>query len=481
MYSGQQVVLYEPGSFEPDSHYYPRVLNATLHPLVSSFFNLGNERIAQRYCHLHPEVSREAVREMLSYRAPVLPWAGADLFCVTNEKGVRKVVVVELNSCPSGQKSMPLRHEQDEQGGYRVLLEKSFMPLVKKRKKFLPKGGLAVIYDKNLMEASGYAATLADVSGEQVYLVPFFDDDPQQPARFSDGVLEIKYKDQWIPIRAALRYVTQRPWNRIPPVTKTLIFNSVLGCLAGGRNKLLASKAYDLFNAQSFNEGLKIRIPETIWDVSLEETPMWVRRMGGVAVVKNPYSNAGQGVWTIINEEELEAFESLEHPYKRFIVQALIGNSRWSSRGARETLYHVGTIPDKKHRIYVADLRFMVGNGPDGFFPVGIYARRGKSPLVDDVPQGASSWDILGTNLSFHDKEGQWQSDTSRLCLADTRDFNKLGMALDDLIESYLQTIMATISVNRMGASLVSTKGLFKRRFFKSVNPDSSLVAEVCS
>ena len=29
-----------------------------------------------------------------------------------------------------------------------------------------------------------------------------------------------------VPIRAAFRYVTQKPWNRIPIETKTLIYNS---------------------------------------------------------------------------------------------------------------------------------------------------------------------------------------------------------------------------------------------------------------
>ena len=93
--------------------------------------------------------------------------------------------------------------------------------------------------------------------------------------------------------------MTQQPWNRIPPLTKTLIYNPVLICLAGGRNKLVASKAYDLYNASQISSGLKINTPETIWDVSQAEVPMWVQRMGGIAVVKVPYSNAGQGVYTI--------------------------------------------------------------------------------------------------------------------------------------------------------------------------------------
>ena len=41
----------------------------------------------------------------------------------------------------------------------------------------------------------------------------------------------------WERVRAVIRYVTQKPWNRIPPITRTLIYNPVLACLAGGRNK----------------------------------------------------------------------------------------------------------------------------------------------------------------------------------------------------------------------------------------------------
>ena len=105
-------------------------------------------------------------------------------------------------------------------------------------------------------------------------------------------------------MRAAFRYVTQRPWTRIPPVTRTAMLNPVLTCLAGGRNKMLAAKAYDLLSAELAPTGLVVRTPETIWDVALAEVPLWVQRMGGVAVVKVPYSNAGQGVYTIASQAD---------------------------------------------------------------------------------------------------------------------------------------------------------------------------------
>ena len=51
------------------------------------------------------------------------------------------------------------------------------------------KGSLAVVYDKNSMETSGYAAAMADIFGEAVFLVPFYKNDPNPPVRFNDGVM----------------------------------------------------------------------------------------------------------------------------------------------------------------------------------------------------------------------------------------------------------------------------------------------------
>lgn len=471
-------IAYDTGRFEMEKHYYPRVLNAQIHPLVRYFMGLGNTRIAERYCHLHPEVTPSAIRGVLSEAPKYFRWGGADLFTTTNESGVRRVVVIETNSCPSGQKSMPMLSELQEQAGYASLLERTFVPRLKRRS--LPTGGLAVLYDKNKMEASGYAAVLADLTQEVVHLVPFFHDDPDPPARFdAEGILEIRADGEWRPIRAALRYVTQRPWTRIPPITKTEIFNPVLVCLAGGRNKLLAAKAYDLYNAELRSTGLEILTPETIWDVPKAEVPWWVQRMGGFAVVKVPYSNAGQGVYTITNGTELEAFMDIEHYYDRFVVQALIGNSSWSSKSLRGSLFHVGTVPDKKSQLYVADLRFMIGAADDGVFPVAIYARRARRPLAAVLDPEAQSWDMLGTNLSVRIDERTWDTETDRLLLMDSRDFNKLGIGLDDLIEAYVQTTLAVRAIDRMGEQLLTKKGRFRPKFFRSINPDPVLTQEI--
>ena len=152
----------------------------------------------------------------------------------------------------------------------------------------------------------------------------------------------------WFPIRACFRYVTQKPWNRFPIHTKTIVLNNIVACLAGGRNKMMADRAYDFFNHELEDTGLNIRVPETIRNVSKSEIPLWIDSMGGHAVLKVPYSNAGQGVYTITNERELKEFMDKDHHYDKFIVQSLVGNASWSSTSKNGKFYHVGTVISNK-------------------------------------------------------------------------------------------------------------------------------------
>ncbi|MBN2156007.1 MAG: hypothetical protein JW776_08190 [Candidatus Lokiarchaeota archaeon] len=468
-----------PGEFDSDEHYYPKVLNAQLHPLVRYFLNLTNEQIIYRYCHFHPQVEEEKLRELLDFKPKYFRWAGADLFAVTTGRGVRQMVLIETNSCPSGNKSMPYIEEQ-RRGGYERLLANSFLPTMKKKKN-LPDGKLAVIYDKNPMENIGYARTLADLVDDMVYAVEFHYDDPNAPVKFEEGIMYVRNQhNQWIQIKAAFRYVTQKPWTQIPIITKTMIYNPILACLAGGRNKLIAAKAYDFFNADYKDTGLQIRVPETIWDLSKNEIPLWVERMGGFACIKNPYSNAGQGVYTIMNQHELQQFMEKDYPYDKFIVQSLIGNSQWSSNMKLSRLYHIGTVPNLKHEFFAADLRMMVCSSPEGFRPIAMYARRARKHLSNEIADTIDSWEMLGTNLSVRNPDGTWgEPDVNRLLLMDRREFNRLGLGLDDLIESFIQTVMGVIAIDKIARKFISKKGEFKKNLFQSLVPDKKLFDEI--
>jgi hypothetical protein len=468
-----------PGEFEAHTHWYPKALNATIHPMINFFLNLGQERIISRYCHMHPMVNREKLEEILNYRCKYFLWSGADLLNVTSAGGKRQMVVIENNSCPSGQKSMPLLDDNQEQGSYKLMVERTFKPYLKNLRHNI-KGGLAVIYDKNPMEVSGYAEVIADVMQEPVHYIKFDKDDANPGVRFENGIMQICSENgEWIPIRAAFRYLTQKPWNRLPLHSKTRILNPTIACLCGGRNKMVAAKAYDIFNAELQPHGLKIVTPETIWDVSKNEVPLWVKKMGGQAVVKVPYSNAGQGVYTIVTEAELDKFMELEFEYDRFIVQSLIGNYHWSSNTQSGRLYHVGTIPNAKGQTFVADIRMMVSSTEQGLKPLCTYARRSEKPLVDYIEDSTDSWKMLGTNLSFKNPDGSWNSDTNRLMLMDRRDFNKLGIGLDDLIEAYIQTVLSTVAIDKMAKTLVNKQGRFRMRLFKSLNDDEGLINEI--
>ncbi len=470
-----------PNSFEAENHWYPKALNATIHPMVNFFLNLSKVRIIQRYCHLHPMVQKEKLEEILNYKCKYFLWGGADLINVTSATGKRQMVVIENNSCPSGQKSMPLTDDNKEDGGYRLLVERTFKPYLKPKKGVTRiNGDLAVIYDKNPMEASGYANVIADVFQENVHYIPFYNDASEPMVRFENGIMHVLGADnQWYPIRAAFRYLTQRPWNRLPIHTKTKVLNPTLACLAGGRNKMLAAKAYDIFNAEVRESGLKVVTPETIWDVSKNEIPIWVKKMGGQAVIKIPYSNAGQGVFTIISQKELDEFMAQDFDYERFIVQSLIGNYNWSSTSSTGKFYHVGTIPNLKGHTFVADLRMMISSTPEGIRPLCVYARRAAKALENDISESSNSWEMLGTNLSIKYGANSWGSDTNRLMLMDRRDFNKLGLGLDDLIEAYIQSVLSMIAIDKMCKTLIGTKGKFKMRLFKSLNDDPTLVNEI--
>jgi hypothetical protein len=472
-----EIKTISPGSFRPEEHWYPKALNAIIHPMVGYFLGMDADRIVHRYCHLHPKVKEKELLKIFNYRPNHFLWSGADLINVCTADGRRNMLLIENNSCPSGQKSMPLLNELDEMGGYRYLLENAFKPYIESLA--LPEGKLAVVYDKNHMEATGYAAAMAEIFNEEVYLIKYLKDENNEQVKITDGVMEFKAEGQdWQPLRAVFRYVTQKPWNRIPVESRTAIFNPIVACLAGGRNKMVAAKAYDRYNETLAESGLRISTPDTQWDVTKEEIPGIIKKMGGRGVIKNPYSNAGQGVFTIVNQHELDEFMKLEFQYEKFIIQTLIGNYKWSSDTEYGKFYHVGTIPDKRGHTYAADLRLMICATPEGYRPIAMYARRAAAPLQGKLDNAQASWDMLGTNLSVVLDSDTWTSDTNRLMLMDRKDFNILGIGMDDLVEAYIQTMLSSIAIDRMATELMKD-GKFDVELFRSFNNDSALINEI--
>ena len=165
--------------------------------------------------------------------------------------------------------------------------------------------------------------------------------------------------------------------------------------------------------------------------------------------------------------------------YDKFIVQSLVGNYNWSSKVNESTYYHVGTVPNKKGDSFVLDFRMMIHTTKTGYRPVSIYSRRARSPLKDSLESGQDSWDILGTNLSYKNTDGSWNSQTSRLLLMERKEFNNLGIGLDDLIEGFIQTVLSSIAIDKMAIQLLDENGELNRKLFQSLNDDDSLLNEI--
>lgn len=85
---------------------------------------------------------------------------------------------------------------------------------------------------------------------------------------------------------------------------------------------------------------------------------------------------------------------------------------------------------------------------------------------------------MLGTNLSIKLPDGGWTTDTSRLILMDRKDFNQLGLGMDDLIDAYIQTVLAVIAIDKMSDRLMAN-GKFDYQLFRSLNPDEALLQEI--
>jgi hypothetical protein len=59
------------------------------------------------------------------------------------------------------------------------------------------------------------------------------------------------------------------------------------------------------------------------------------------------------------------------------------------------------------------------------------------------------------------------------------RDFNSLGISIDDLIESYIATVLSVIAIDKLACRLVDESGRFDMELFRALNPDDVLCAEI--
>lgn len=458
-----------------ERHFYPEVLGKELHPDVKKFLKLG-EGLLEAYLNLHPGINREVLTGLFNYKPQHLFWAGSDLFRVQDATGQNRIVVIETNSCPSGQKSMPALDANAPGFFYRQFITDTILPLLKDP--ILPRGGLAVLYDKNEMENSGFAAALAEITGESVDLV-FFPDEQSHEIKFEKDFLWIKHGEDWRPIRLALRYVTHRPWRRIPLTTATRIVNPVMACLSGGRNKQMAALAYERFNVDFGGAGFRIVTPVTEVNVGRADLMQAVEACRGQAVIKVPYSNAGREVFTITNAADWAHFMARDFIYDQFVVQRLIGHRDWRGHPHERDFFHTGMSPDDQARVFVADVRLIVSATEAGFRPQVMFGRRAREPLVATLTPKQDSWNMLGTNLTKVNHDGEIVTDTSRLIVFNEAGFARMGWSLTDLVEGYFQSLFAAVAIDSLACRMMSPEGLFREHLFEEWSRDNVLLKEI--
>ena len=88
---------------------------------------------------------------------------------------------------------------------------------------------------------------------------------------------------------------------------------------------------------------------------------------------------------------------------------------------------------------------------------------------------------MLGTNLSVKNN-GEWTTESQRLILMDRKDFNQLGIGIDDLIDAYIQTVLSVIAIDKLAARLMKDgqdNSSFDYELFEALNPDPALLEEI--
>ncbi|RIB28315.1 hypothetical protein C2G38_1930914, partial [Gigaspora rosea] len=454
------------GDFDPELCFPPKILNATIHPLVTSFFNLGNDRIITRYKNLNPQVDINVLRNYLEYNPKFFKWAASDFFNVIDSNSNRQMIIVESGSCPAGQMIMPLLNINNKRrNGYTFLTQTAFKQALKNTDSSL--GELAIVSDEGCytIEIAGYVAAISEETKEHVWVVKLQNDaEYEQPIKCENQIMYIRDQDRvWHSIRACFNYI-DKPWCYYPLKSKTAVFNHVISCLASGHNKIMASKSFESFNNELSGSGLAIHFPETICNINKSEVPSYIEKMGGRAVIKAPYDSLGKDIYIITNSEELKKFLDANLPYERLIVQSLFENRLWSEKLHPGKFYHIGTMPDDHNQIFVHDLRMIVTTNETGFYPVAILSRR-------------NSWNIFGTNIT-DESVSKEVLEYERAIIIDQKEFDNTGFSIDDLIDAYVQTVLSVIAIDKMCQKLLENYE-FNYKLFHSLNPDNVLLGEL--
>jgi hypothetical protein len=418
--------------------------------LLLDFLSLSVEDIAKLYCEKFENIKFDELIKILKYKPEYFFSSGPDLMKVTHNNE-EKFCLIEVNSVATGCSGFPMKNNS-EYNPYERMIRDSFAYLCENIPEEI--GVIAILSDADYREITAYSLKLAEVFQETIYLVHLEDIEKAKSYYRMDGeYLEILIDSKWTKIRAAVKYVQDQPWIKMPIFSKTFIWNNLLACLCGGRNKSMANLAYkDL--EEILPRGLKVEHPYTVSNLTKKEVLSLIKSRG-IGVVKGLYSNSGREIFFLMTDKDIKEFEETEFEYDNFIYQDLIGHPNWF-KNPLDRFCHV------YDRVY--DIRFVIAYCKEGFKTIAIHSRKARRPLNANFDEIDDFRSILLTNLA--EKEGG-----PRMILYDEEGVKLLGMDKYDLAECYVQSVLATIAVDSFCKKMVKN-GKFDFTSYSKFNPD---------
>jgi len=378
--------------------------------------------LAASYAARHPGVDRDETTALLCSEARRFYLAGVDLMTVGDARDSR-FVVIEINSAPGFAYCTPGRDAWER--AYRrtadLLLER------------LPRAqwpDVALLTESKIpIETEGFSAVLRDSIGAEVpVLAPA---DLRAVCRDAAGN-RVRLTVRGRPLRGGLRYLHLNPWELLPPNAEGVFVNGTDVDLAGGRDKIAAHHAFTLFNDRYARRGLAIHTPPTRIVERDEPAP----RSDRLVVRKVPHGNSGIGVDFVPS--------STPAGYRHLEQQLLLPPG-----------HEVDDYPPLRPLVaggerYVYDLRVVIGGTRRGFVPLMMYARRARRPLRDlRSLDPAVLDDFLKVNIARVARHGSIVLEEERLTLPDAAGAASLGLSRDQLVDAVVQSILATIAVDR--------------------------------
>lgn len=435
--------IYHPNQNAEQSRlYFGHVKEANL---LKQFTQLNQDDIIRLYCENHDNTDPKQIKDFLNYKPEVFLWSGID-FMKVKHKNKDTVAIIELNSPPSGSCFYPAidsTHDAD------LKLMEAFAENIANINK--EDGVLAILFQNFPMEKEILAIHLSNITNEEVYLVNLRQREVDQNYCISNEYIEIFDGKSWLNIRAAFLIIPDDIYLCLPFQTKTFLSNSALSFIAGGINKNTAASAFNKMN-QDLPDYLQIKYPFTTNNLTKEECINLTNERDGIGVAKGAYGYGGKEVFFLLSEENKKEFIDSNVASKSFVYQDLIGFPHWFSFERDERVYQIGTKDN-----FVCDFRFIIAyTVTEGFKFISMFSRKSMKSFdcaFEDVIRCPK--EVLTTNLtSLPDVYTETCYYHPKILQMNDENVDLTNLTLNDLVEFYVQAVLATIACDKNAIEL---------------------------